>query len=408
MSNEIELISDGDGLAVIGEPNDVERFLTWLGESSQDLSASRVFRSSGSIATIASQIPQISKNASRWVQLTEKSAKDLAQFKLIPTGTPGISYAMIGKAGKIGKWVELVDKPSTLLNPAVLAGFGSIMAQRNLEKSLDEIKEFLEEIDAKLDHVIRTQANAQLSRVDAARFAVLEAMTVKDAVGNVPEVTWSKIQGSSTALLESESFALRQLRDEMRSIQTDVSISDLYTSIKSLDSKISIWLTVIADCALLLDEVALLELDRVATQAPEDLDKHRIGLRAARQMRIDLISKELRDLFAVANDVADRANSRVLYNPLESPKTIDVCNSVSMAIGGLSQALNLKGLSPQIEARRWRVAASEQIENARQIATDVASTVQSASKEATAATKSVKSKLVEKLGERKRRPADDE
>ena len=36
MDNEIELISDGDGLAVIGNPTAVERFLASEGLSSKD------------------------------------------------------------------------------------------------------------------------------------------------------------------------------------------------------------------------------------------------------------------------------------------------------------------------------------------------------------------------------------
>ena len=37
MDNEIQLISDGDGLAVIGDPAAVERFLVCEGLSSKDL-----------------------------------------------------------------------------------------------------------------------------------------------------------------------------------------------------------------------------------------------------------------------------------------------------------------------------------------------------------------------------------
>lgn len=42
MDNEIQLISDGDGLAVIGNPTDVDRFLTSGGLSSKDLGLQRL------------------------------------------------------------------------------------------------------------------------------------------------------------------------------------------------------------------------------------------------------------------------------------------------------------------------------------------------------------------------------
>lgn len=42
MSNEIQLISDGDGLAVIGSPTAVERFLVSEGLPSKDLGLPRL------------------------------------------------------------------------------------------------------------------------------------------------------------------------------------------------------------------------------------------------------------------------------------------------------------------------------------------------------------------------------
>ena len=42
MDNEIQLISDGDGLAVIGDPTAVERFLASEGLSSKDLGLPRL------------------------------------------------------------------------------------------------------------------------------------------------------------------------------------------------------------------------------------------------------------------------------------------------------------------------------------------------------------------------------
>ena len=42
MDNEIQLISDGDGLAVIGDPAAVERFLASEGLPSKDLGLARL------------------------------------------------------------------------------------------------------------------------------------------------------------------------------------------------------------------------------------------------------------------------------------------------------------------------------------------------------------------------------
>ena len=61
MDNEIELISDGDGLAVIGNSTDVERFLASEGLSSKDLGLSRLkaVLSAGSAAVYKRQDPRL-------------------------------------------------------------------------------------------------------------------------------------------------------------------------------------------------------------------------------------------------------------------------------------------------------------------------------------------------------------
>ncbi len=50
MDNEIQLISDGDGLAVIGDPTAVERFLVSEGLPSKDLGLQRLGSALGTAA----------------------------------------------------------------------------------------------------------------------------------------------------------------------------------------------------------------------------------------------------------------------------------------------------------------------------------------------------------------------
>jgi hypothetical protein len=41
--------------------------------------------------------------------------------------------------------------------------------------------------------------------------AVEDALTVRDQVGRVSEITWSKIQSSSLVLAQTQAYAIRQL-----------------------------------------------------------------------------------------------------------------------------------------------------------------------------------------------------
>ena len=85
MENEIELISDGDGLAVIGSPSAVERFLEAEGLQSRDLGLARL----GKVMNIGAAGVQAAAatvaDSGRWVKLTEESAEMVKKYGLMPS-----------------------------------------------------------------------------------------------------------------------------------------------------------------------------------------------------------------------------------------------------------------------------------------------------------------------------------
>ncbi len=92
MENEIQLISDGDGLAVIGgEPTAVERFLASEGLASRDLDLPRlgtVLSTGGAAAQAGSEI---AANSGRWVKLTKESSKLVKKHGLRESSKSGLS-----------------------------------------------------------------------------------------------------------------------------------------------------------------------------------------------------------------------------------------------------------------------------------------------------------------------------
>ena len=100
-----------------------------------------------------------------------------------------------------------------LTNPAALASGAAIMSQIAMQQQMAEITEYLKIIDAKVDHVLRSQTNEVLAGLDGVDLAVREAMSVRDAVGRVSEVTWSKVQNSAQTIHETQGYALRELAD---------------------------------------------------------------------------------------------------------------------------------------------------------------------------------------------------
>jgi hypothetical protein len=167
MDNEIQLISDGDGLAVIGDPTAVECFLDSVGllSLSKDLGLHRLGSVLGIGAGVVQAGPEIAANSVRWVKLTPESAQDIKDFGLMESKTPGVSFAMVGNPGSIKSWLQIEMGPGSLLtNPAILAGAAGIMDQLARQQEMNEIRDYLAKIDKKVDEVLRNQNYAEWAK----------------------------------------------------------------------------------------------------------------------------------------------------------------------------------------------------------------------------------------------------
>lgn len=360
MPSEIELLSDGSGLAVIGEPAAVELFLASEGLASKDLDLPRLGKvlSTGGAATQVGA--EIAANSGRWVKLTEESAQAMKKYKLMKGSSPGVSRAVLTEGGKSKGFLQLVRTPgSALTNPALLSGVGGMMAQLAMQQAIEEITDYLAKIDEKLDDVLRAQTNQVLARMDGVDLAIREAMKVRETVGRVSEITWSKVQATSTTVLDTQAYALRQLSDLANKLERKKKVGDLAKAIRDAQPEVQKWLAVLARCFQLQDAVAVLELDRVLDATPDELDRHRLGLQAARQDRMALISECTERLISRMDTAAGTANTKVLLHPSKAPALVDASNEVSGSILEFHGRIGIEGTRDPQEARRWKSAAGE-------------------------------------------------
>lgn len=399
MDDEIELISDGDGLAVIGSSTAVERFMASVGLANVgSTSIGAAFRAGASAAQAGSEA---AANSGRWVKLTQESAQNLQRYGLTPTKTPGVSHAVLGRRGSIEKWLQIETGPGAMMtSPAMLSGAAGIMAQMAMQQTMAEITEYLATIDEKLDAVLRAQANQVLARMDGVDLAIREAMSVRQSVGRVSEVTWSKVQNSAQAIHETQGFALRQLADLADKIEEKSDVGDLAKVAKSAETEVEKWLTVLARCFQLHDAVAVLEVDRVLDAAPDELDRHRLGLKAARRDRAEAITESTERLLARMSTAVDRANSRVLFNPTSSPAVVRSGNHVAADVHAFYELLGVESGHTSSEARRWREAAAASWDGARATGAKGLDSVKQFGSGTRDAAKSAKDKLSTRLADR--------
>ncbi|MFZ4721348.1 MAG: hypothetical protein ACOYMR_18120, partial [Ilumatobacteraceae bacterium] len=399
VAGEIELVSDGDGLAVFGHPTDVELFLQSEGLQSKPISVRHTGNALHTGSAVAQAGADIAASSGQWVKLTSESAAAVKKYGLMDSKTPGVSHAMVGKPGEIKQWIQIAKTPGSMLtNPAMLAGAAGVMSQLAMQQQMSEITDYLARIDEKLDAVLRMQTNQVLARLDGVELALREAATVRSSVGRVSDVTWSKVQNSSTAIMETQGLALRQLSDLADKIEQATAVGNLAKITKDAEADVKKWLSVLARCAHLHDAVSVLELERVLDADPDELDRHRMGLKAARDDRRHLISTAtwmMMDRMAVA---AGRANANVLLHPTKAPGIVESSNSVTADIAEFQRLLAIEAEAASAESRRWSEAAGETWDKALGAGADGLGAVKKFGGDALGQVGSAKDKITGKLG----------
>ncbi|MFM9613495.1 hypothetical protein [Streptomyces niveiscabiei] len=409
MDNEIQLIHDGDGLAVIGGAAEVERFLVSEGLSSREL-PSRWFKSGASMGAAVTQASSgMGAESARWVKLSRESAHVVKKYGLRESSKTGLSTGVFkGPKGQIKGFVEFTGESRSILgNPAVLTRTAGIMAQLAMQQAMNEITDYLATIDEKVDDVLRAQKDAAVAGMIGAEFVIEEAMTIREEVGRVSEVTWSKVQATPGTIAETQGYVLRQLDALAERMESKAKIGGLAEAAKEAESKAREWLVVLARCCQLQDAVAVLELDRVLDSAPEELDRHRLGIRIARQNRLDLIARSTERLVARMNAAAGEANAKVLLHPAKSPAVVQLSNRVVTGVHDFHGRLGIESGRRPSETRRWVVAVAEVRDKALETGAKGVDAARSLGRETLDRAGSVKGKLSSGIVERARRRRED-
>lgn len=356
---EIELISDGEGLVVFGSSVAVERFISSANVPSREIDLRRLSPAVAKSGAVAQTASEISAHAGRWMKLTEESARAAHNANLVQrSGGAFLQATTRGANGQFAKNLQFIAKPGAMLtNPAILAGVGGIMAQYAMQQTMEEIVDYLEKIDAKVDEILRAQKDSVLADMIGVELMLDEAMVVRAEVGRVSEVTWSKVQGCAATIARTQAYALQQLDGLAEKLERETKVDELADLSQQAQDTVVEWLAVLARSFQLQEGMGLLEIDRVLHTSPEEIDKHRVALQAARARRRELIATTTTHLVTRMDVAAGRANSKVLLNPISAKTVVRGRNLVASGIGELHAALGVASERRELEARRWSEAA---------------------------------------------------
>ena len=179
---------------------------------------------------------------------------------------------------------------------------------------------------------------------------------------------------------------------------------------KEAEAKTQEWLAILARCFQLQDAIAVLELDRVRETAPDDLDGHRLGLKAARKDRLDSISRSTDRLLLRMGAAAASANLKVLLNPSQSPAVVKSNAHVAAVVNDFHERLGIEDRRGALETRRWVEAAADVRDKAREAGSERVDAAKRLGGEARDRARSMKGKLSTGIAERalRRRTEDDQ
>lgn len=358
--SEIEIASDGDGIALIGSSSAIEMFLSTHRLESRPLDLPRLSTSFGGGAAIAKAGSEVAANSGRWMKLTEESFQAARQLpKVANSSTKELHAILRSPNGQFAKNLQFLKPGAMLTNPAMLAGVAGMMAQVAMQQTMDEITDYLAVIDEKVNDVLRAQKDAVIADMIGVDLVLEEAMTIRKQVGSVSDVTWSKVQGASMAIARTQTYTLRQL-DALAEKMESKSVDALADVSERVERETQEWLAVLAHCFYLQEATGVVEIDRVMESSPDELDRHRVALRAARANRAEVISRTTHRLLQRMDAAASIANTKVLFNPIESPAIVRSRNNVAESVDGFHARLGIeRSAADSLDARRWRTALTD-------------------------------------------------
>lgn len=300
----------------------------------------------------------VAEHSGRWFKVTEETAALIDTWGLMTSTANGLRYGVVQASdGPIKNLVQFVD--GAVLSPAMLTGAAGMMQQMALQQAMDEISDYLAIIDQKVDDVLRAQKDAVVADMIGVDLLIEETMTLREKTGRVSQTTWSKVQGTGLTIARTQAYAIRQLDALADKLERATDMGELGKLARESESKVQEWLTILARCVQLQDALAIVEIDRVLDVGSDDLESHRLALRDARDNRVELIARTTETLMQRMDAAAERANNKVLLNPLDSPAVVRATNKVMDAVGEFQDHLAIESTAHHSGARRWREAAAD-------------------------------------------------
>ena len=365
MTNEIEVYGDDDGIMLLGDSDDIQQALAELQiaeEQTVDINNAAILKNA---QRAAKMLRKMQERSGRWVKLTKESAEKARKHGLLRNNDTGNFMGVIGKGGKGGiKGNVQFEKIAGGISPEKLSNVEMLMLTMALEQTMKEMTDYLKQIYAKVDQVLRQQKNDELAKFLSVAGLVSEAENELRHIGALSDATWDQLGSSAQTVNEVQQYALLQLKaiaDKIVASTNDTrSTKDALTKARP---SIGEWLAVAADCLRLRDRIDMLKVQRfIDTDLdPELLSKHRFVIADNRRARYhSLTDATARLQQAIKQAVQGKDDTmRVILLPMDAPVVTREGNEIAAALARFDKALGMEYKTPHYSEKQWDQAMGE-------------------------------------------------
>ena len=360
-SDDVQVYSDGDGIAVFGEESQVDAFLErWKGDLLQKFPEKKLDQAIRGISLSMNVLGEATAASGKWVKLTADSAADFDKYGPSLSKQNGLMYGVVrNPKGQIVKHLQFEDPAKLALNPAQMLNVGGMLTQISLYQQMRDISKHLESIEDKLDYVLKDLKGSLFAELEGATASIDKAMVLREETGRVNEVTWSQVQGVQSSIYLIQSKALRRLMNLADTLEADASVADRLTAIGGVEGELTDLFAALSETFRLQDAFYIVELDRVMETDSDDLESHREAVQRSRKERVEKVTEvttQLLERIYASGKVSRTERLRMLKKP---ELLIEKCNSAANEVVQTQVLLGADTTHEELESQTWTDALRE-------------------------------------------------
>ena len=335
-------------------------------------------------------IEKYQEQSGRWLKLDAESAKYLQLHGIktrdIRAGVirvKDLPYDLTSRSG--GSLLKHLKFEQTgLLTPAAPIALASMMQQASVERQMEQMQDYLERIDAKLDAVLRFQKDSLAGEIDGIAEVLKEALLVMERTEGVTDTQWATVQQLHGELFKLQGRVLRHLSAIAEKMaQSKTSPGKVKETFQDTNTDARFWLHELARTVQLQNQMYVLQLKRVDAVEGENAEGYTAAVAISREKRA---SRLVESLSAIANTSHELGDFPLLRKAIDwnSPRAVQEINHLFSQLRDFSKAADLEvegaeDLEPVrhvAAARELTSAGAAKTRQAAVAARDTASTAQ--------------------------------